>query len=111
MDLIIGIAIGVILTLVVLNILAKLVDEIRNKQLDKKLEEGLQKLREVVIPSRIEVVNGMLFLYNKENGEFIAQGKNFIELNDNAKARYPEKLFNVPQDEIDAVTKGISIKV
>jgi hypothetical protein len=111
MEFLIGIGIGVILTLIVLNILAKLVDEVRNKQLDQKLEEGLKKLRETVIPSRIEVVNGMLFLYNKENGEFIAQGKNFIELNDNAKARYPEKLFNVPQDEIDAVTKGISIKV
>lgn len=111
MELLLGIAIGVIGTVIVLNILARFVDEIRNKQLDIKLEEGLKKLREVVIPSRIEVVNGMLFLYNKENDEFIAQGKNFIELNDNAKARYPEKLFNVPQDEIDAVTKGTSIKV
>lgn len=74
---------------------------VRNINIEKATSAGLAKFRETVIPSIIEQVGDYLFLYNKETGEYIAQGKTFSELEINAKNRYPEKLFNVKQSEID----------
>lgn len=80
----------------------------RNEMIiDQKVAEGMKKLKETIIPSVIEESNGILYLYNAETNEFIAQGKNFEDLNHNAKARFPDKLFNVPQDEINKYTGGI----
>lgn len=106
MELLLGIVIGVVGTFIIIDIVAKYIERIEDKRLDEKLEKGLEKLRETIIPSRIESANGILYLYNKETNDFIAQGTTFEELNDNAKRRYPEKLFNVAQAEIDLVTKG-----
>lgn len=98
-----GLIVGVIGTFIVIDIVARAVEKLSDKELDEKVEKGLAKLRETIIPSRIEHVNGMLYLYNKETNDFIAQGKSFEELNENAKKRFPEKLFNVAQAEINLV--------
>ena len=74
---------------------------VKNIKIEQATSAGLAKFRETVIPSIIEQVGDYLFLYNKETGEYIAQGKTFSELEINAKNRYPEKLFNVKQSEID----------
>lgn len=71
------------------------------KRLDKELGEKIDKIRERIIPARIEEVNGSLFLYNSETNEFLGQGKNFTELENAVRVKYPNKLFNVPQKELD----------
>lgn len=75
--------------------------------IEEKVAEGMKKLKETIIPSKIERVDELLFLYNADTNEFIAQGKDFEELNKNAKVRFPDKLFNVPQDEINKYNGGI----
>lgn len=71
------------------------------EMLDDKFKEGMEKLKQTIIPSTIEEANGMLLMYNSETNEFLAQGKTMQELNENAKLRFPDKLFNVPQEIID----------
>ena len=43
---------------------------------------------------------GLMYMYSKEDNEFIAQGTSWEELNKNTKKRYPDKMFNVPTVEI-----------
>jgi hypothetical protein len=105
MDILVGIVIGIVITLAIANAVARVYIHIQSKKLDAALESGLAKLKETIVPARIEDVNGMLFLYNKETEEFLAQGKTFEELNRSAKDRFPNKLFNVPQSELDKYTK------
>jgi hypothetical protein len=71
------------------------------RELETSVSESLDRLKEKIIPSRIEEENGMLYLYNKETNEFLAQGKTFRELEQNVKEKFPNKLFNVPQEELN----------
>lgn len=75
------------------------------KELDEVVNEKLTMLREKIIPSRLEEENGMLFLYNRNTNEFLGQGSSFEELERNMKEKYPDKLFNVPQEELDIYIK------
>ncbi|ATV46377.1 hypothetical protein [Lake Baikal phage Baikal-20-5m-C28] len=74
---------------------------VKNIKIEQATSAGLSKFRETVVPSRLEEYGGMLFLYNKETNEYIGQGLTLAELERNVKKRFPEKLFNVKQEEID----------
>lgn len=78
----------------------------RAKRIDKVLDEKIKEIKEKIIPSRIEEANGCLFMYNSETNEFLCQGKDMNELEQNARAKFPNKLFNVPQDELNKFLKG-----
>ena len=70
--------------------------------IDKVVSEKLEELKSKIIPSRIEVTDtGLFLLYNSETGEFLGQGQGIDELEIAVKARYPGKLFNVPQEQLD----------
>mgnify|MGYP003350554273 FL=1 len=101
MEFLVGLVVGFFLAFVVIRIIANAVRKMQSDDLDEKIKEGLTKLKEKIVPSRIERVNGMLYLYNKETEEFLGQGKDMQELNDVVKARFPDKLFNVAQAELD----------
>lgn len=75
------------------------------KELDGSIAEKLKTLKEKLVPSRIEEENGVLFLYNSETNEFLGQGNSFEELENNMKEKFPDKLFNVPQEEINKYLK------
>lgn len=78
----------------------------RAEEFEEAFEEAHEKLKKVIIPSRIEKVGSILLLYNRETNEFIAQGESMNELQLNAKTRFPDKLFNVPQVELDEYEQG-----
>lgn len=71
------------------------------KKFDKEINERIESIRERIIPSRIEEENGMLYLYNKDTNEFLGQGKTFVDLEKNVREKFPNKLFNVPQEELN----------
>ncbi|MFZ9404032.1 MAG: hypothetical protein ACO25Q_06905 [Sediminibacterium sp.] len=100
MEFLAGLIIGFLLALVVIKSLAVAYKQISDEKLDEKIKEGLEKLKETIIPSRIEISNGMLYLYNSETNEFLGQGKTMQELNDAVKKRFPNKLFNVPDEQL-----------
>ena len=101
MDFLVGIVFGIFISFALIKLIAAVVRKMAEDTLDEKLKEGLEKLKETIVPARIEDVNGLLFLYNRETEEFLGQGKDMQELNDVVRKRFPNRLFNVPQDELN----------
>ena len=64
-------------------------------------EHIISKMREDVIPCRLEFVNNTIFMYNRDTDDFIAQGKTFEELEQRCKERFPDKYFDVKQEDIE----------
>jgi hypothetical protein len=106
MEFIVGIFFGALICFTVIAAVAHFLVRMRVARLEKALVDGIRKFREHVIPSRIEEVNGRLFLYNRETEEFLGQGTTFEELNIHVKERYPNKLFDVPEGELSKFIKG-----
>jgi hypothetical protein len=100
MEFIVGILAGVLISFIVIVLIAQALARARIRYIEHKIDEGIKAFREHVIDSRIELVSNQLFLYNKKTDEFLAQGKDLQELNDNASKRFPDKLFNVPNSEL-----------
>lgn len=100
MEFTVGILAGILISFIVIVLIAQALARARIRYIEHKIDEGIKAFRERVIDSRIELVNEQLFLYNNKTEEFLAQGKNLQELNDNAMKRYPDKLFNVPNSEL-----------
>ena len=104
-DFYIGVLVGTFLTVALIKLMAAIIRHTIEDDIDKKIKEGLEKLKERIIPSRIERVNNMLYIYNKETEEFLGQANTMKELSDVLEKRFPGKLFNVSQEEIDKYIK------
>ncbi len=101
-ELILGIFIGVIGVKLFMTIEMYFME----KTLEKKVEKILTDFRKNVINSKIEVENGIYFMYNRETNEFLGQAKTFEELDKVMREKYPNKLFNVPHSELMEVMKA-----
>lgn len=64
----------------------------------------LDAIEESVINARIEFDENIMRAYNNDTDEFLAQGKDWEELNRLLRSRFPDKMFNVSQDQIDKAT-------
>jgi len=100
MEFILGLLCGVLAIALFLIILINALARARIRYIERKVNEGIKAFKERLIDSRIEAVADQLHLYNKNTEEFLAQGKDLQELNDNASKRFPDKLFNVPNSEL-----------
>jgi Flp pilus assembly protein TadB len=67
--------------------------ERRLKAFSEMVEERLGEEIENMIHIVIEQHDGMLFVYNKEDKSFMAQGKNRDEVENALQTRYPDKKF------------------
>ena len=56
--------------------------------------------QEDIVDCYIVFTKDGMFMYSKDDNEFIAQGESWEELNKNTKARFPDSMFNVPTSEI-----------
>ena len=101
MDFLLGIAVGFIL----LKVAVKIEMYLLEKRIENRINTFFEELKKQIVPSRIEIVHGSLYMYHRETNEFLAQGKDFAELEKAAKLKYPNKLFNVPQDELNIILK------
>jgi len=61
----------------------------------------MEEFEERVINARLEFYDNVIRMYNKDTDEFLAQGKDMDELNSVLKSRFPDKLFNIKQEQID----------
>lgn len=105
MDIILSIILGVAIGFFISGVINQYKKIVAIRELDQSISKSLKALKDKIVPSRIEEDNGMLFLYNSETNEFLGQGKTFKELESIMKEKYPNKLFNVPQTEIDKYVK------
>lgn len=77
-----------------------------NLKLEQQITEKLAELKSRIIPSRIEEADdGSLFLYNSDTNEFLGQGKTADELETNVKKKFPNKLFNIPPEQLNKYMK------
>ena len=49
---------------------------------------------------KFDETTGIMYMFSKDDNDFIAQVVSWEELNKNTKQRYPDKMFNVPTVEI-----------
>lgn len=63
-------------------------------------EEAMNEIKEKVINAYVEKAGDTLFVYSKEDGSFLAQGKDLDELTDILMNRFPDKLFNVSPEDL-----------
>ena len=71
--------------------------------LEENAESLLEEFNEKVIYSRIEVEDNIILLYNNDTNEFLVQGKNWEELNQRLKERFPDKWFHLDQTVIEKI--------
>jgi hypothetical protein len=72
----------------------------------KKIQTMISHMEEVVntvVRIRIEQVNGMLYIYNMETNEFMAQGKTRQQLEQNLKDRFPDTKFAATAENLKEV--------
>lgn len=76
----------------------KFLDQIESGQLKQEAEIK-------VIEARVEVDNGAFFVYNNNNGSFIAQGNNITELKKHIMDRYKDIDIKIIGGDPDAFAK------
>lgn len=70
------------------------------ESLSKKVEETLTEEVKNVIHITVEEHNGVLFVYNKEDHNFMAQGSTAMELEKNLSERFPGKRFACSEEHM-----------
>lgn len=105
MDILLAVIFGAALGYFVANVVHRYKEIAAIRELDDNINETLKKIKDKIVPARIEQHGLMLYLYNSETNEFLGQGVNFKELENAVKAAHPKKIFNVPQSEIDKYFK------
>lgn len=56
---------------------------------------------------KVEKHNGVLYIYNKENNEFMAQGANRKEVESSLAKRYPEKRFTATPEDLKVLDESV----
>lgn len=78
----------------------------REKHAQRMTEELLKNFKDEedeeddLIQITIEEHHGILYVYDKENDTFLAQGKNREELEDNLSSRFPGKRFAATSEDL-----------
>lgn len=99
MDFILGFLTAVVLQYILNRVYMKLFE----KRAQGIIDETMRKLKDTIVPARIEVNQGVLYMYHRDTNEFLAQGNTFKDLEEAARSKYPNKLFNVPQDNLNSI--------
>jgi LytS/YehU family sensor histidine kinase len=61
------------------------------------------QVKKDMIPIVVEKHEDRLFIYHKDNHEFMAQGSTMAELNDALEKRYPGKKFSCSEEHLEAI--------
>ena len=84
----IGMFLGVIILSFLIN--ASLRNMEKTMSQDEIVDRALKVWKDTMIPLSIEKVNDLFYAYNDETGEYVCQGADFNELQDNFKLRFPD---------------------
>ena len=80
---------GAVIGVIYLNyVLSKGLKEMQEE--DQFVDKALKIWKEHMIPLSVEKVKDRFYAYNDETGEFVCQGADFDELQDNFKLRFPD---------------------
>ena len=71
----------------------------------KQLEEESRPLLESQLRVKLEFNQNIYFLYNSDDGSFVAQGADFAELKQNLRIRFPNRIVTVTSGDDTALEK------
>lgn len=94
----IGLVSGIIsacLTLFVINQMVNGFLENLRDRLDGLIED------DEIVDCYITFTDKIMYMYTREDNQFIAQGSTWEELNDNSRSQYKDVRFNVTTEDID----------
>ncbi len=81
--------------------------EYREQEATKKISETIDRMEEEfnesMIRVKVEKVGDIMYVYNESTDEFMAQGRNEIELAEILKTRYPGKRFSASENNLKEV--------
>lgn len=75
----------------------------------KKLLESVEEHTNNIVRIRIERMNGMIYIYNMETNEFMAQGETRNVVEQNLKKRFPDTVFAATDENLREVFANDSI--
>lgn len=75
--------------------------EAKNKVLEAELTSLAEKIKESIIHVDIEKHGSVFYLYEKDTGNFIAQGACFEEISKHCKERFKNKSVVASEEQIE----------
>lgn len=112
-ELIVGVVIGMFVAwatvwFMLKTVITKVNDEM-GKMLDKVVADVEKESdpRELIM-ARVELHDDTFYVYNKENNQFMAQGKTLAEVKEHMFQRYSKDKYNViadPEENVDVLKK------
>lgn len=67
---------------------------------EKARAEYIEDIKKNIVDVKLEKAGDTFFIYSKEDGTFLAQGKTMTELEDNLSSRFPGKMFNTSPEDL-----------
>lgn len=103
-ELFVGIVFGIILAMVVVYVYLRMVMLRAAENLDNLLHV-IERLKESIIHARIEVQDGVFYVYNIEDQSFMAQGKTIVELRERIEQRWRDAQVFITEGDADAIER------
>jgi len=72
-----------------------------NYMRNKILAQLEEELNDSVVRAYLEFTEGSIMMYDKEDNSFIAQGRDWEELNKNVTTRYPNVSFDIDHESAE----------
>lgn len=101
MDYVIVFVAGMLVATLIIRHLARTAIEKILKQLED--EEESQSPAKEQLRVDVEFEQNIYFLYNSDDGSFIAQGKDVFDLRDNLKKRFPDRIITIVKGNATAM--------
>lgn len=98
-DIILGVVLGIGLTLVFVYVYIKSLVRKVIGEIDAKLKT----VEDTLMPVIVERHNGQIYCYSEEDKQFLCQGNTVVELRDAIKARFPNKTAYLAGGDEDLV--------
>ena len=113
LELIVGIVIGMLVAWATVWFMLKTVITRVNDEMGKMLDKVVAEVEEhqdprKLIMARVELHDDTFYVYNKENNEFMAQGRTLAEVKEHMFKRYSQDKYNViadPEDNEEVLKK------
>lgn len=93
MDFVFGALFGIIISYIAVRILIRMIVNKVERELGQSLDSLLKEVEspsqdiKEPIKARVEDINGVFYVFDTKNGDFIAQGKSVVEIQEHIKSR------------------------
>lgn len=106
-DILIWLSLGIVIGIWLFYLAIKIALHVLTKKLERdlgNLEQTLEQYRdENTIPCRVELHDDVFFVYNDDTDEFMAQGRDLVELRERIQARWADRRVSVVAGDDDVL--------